>query len=162
MKIFNLIVLFLGICFFSCSDSASKSETTNNDSVTTMKMATDSNVITEAIDSTHSAQNSLDWQGTYKGILPSADYEGIETEIMLHSNNTYMISTKTLKPKTKSALYKEGMSDGKFIWVDGSTIQLEGQAKAQYFVAENKLIQLDSTGQRVAGSNGAKYILTKN
>ena len=34
----------------------------------------------------HNSQNSLDWEGVYKGILPCADCDGIETEIVINSD----------------------------------------------------------------------------
>src|SRR5690606_19199026 len=37
----------------------------------------------------HNAQNSLDWMGTYEGILPCADCEGIKTTIILKEDGTY-------------------------------------------------------------------------
>ena len=40
-------------------------------------------------DTAHTAENALDWNGTYKGILPCADCEGIKTELELNSDKTY-------------------------------------------------------------------------
>ena len=34
----------------------------------------------------HNSQNSLDWSGTYKGITPCADCEGIETILTLNAD----------------------------------------------------------------------------
>ena len=45
---------------------------------------------TEA-DTAHTTENALDWNGTYKGILPCADCEGIKTELELNSDKTYEI-----------------------------------------------------------------------
>ncbi|GGD94473.1 copper resistance protein NlpE [Planktosalinus lacus] len=39
------------------------------------------------------SENSLDWHGTYQGILPCADCEGIQTEVTLHDNNTHNNNT---------------------------------------------------------------------
>lgn len=39
------------------------------------------------------SRNSLDWEGTYKGILPCADCEGIETMVILKDNDRYTLST---------------------------------------------------------------------
>ena len=36
--------------------------------------------------------NDLNWVGDYKGILPCADCEGIETELELKANNMYELS----------------------------------------------------------------------
>lgn len=105
----------------------------------------------------HNAKNSLDYQGTYKGNLPCADCESIETIITLTSD-TY----------TKQIVYK-GKSDkivketGKYIWNEaGNTITLSGSdAPNQYFVGENVLFHLDVDGKRIKGDLASKYELAK-
>ena len=47
-------------------------------------------------DTAHTAENSLDWNGTYKGVLPCADCEGLETTVVVNENNTYCVKTKYL------------------------------------------------------------------
>jgi len=39
---------------------------------------------------------SLDWPGIYRGVLPCADCEGIETEIKINADLTYVISSTYL------------------------------------------------------------------
>lgn len=161
MKRINIIILacVIGLCSCSHSDEKKSSDTLNGDSIGSMKIATDSNAILSAIDSSHTAQNSLDWEGTYSGILPCADCEGMETEIMLHKDNSYMLSVKYQGKDAKS--FK---SKGKFTWVDGSTIQLEAAKEGTptfYFVGENSLTQLDMKGKKIEGALAAKYILGK-
>ncbi len=143
----------------ACNSADKKNDTAAADSIATMKMATDSNVITAAIDSSNTAQNPLNWQGTYKGVMPCADCEGIETEIMLHADSSYMIATKYAGKKDKA----EVKGDGKFVWVDGSHIQLQGikNEASTYFVSENKITQMDMAGKKIEGASAEKYILTK-
>lgn len=105
------------------------------------------------------AQNSLDVVGTYKGVVPCADCEGIETSVMLHADNTYMLHTSYLGKSGGKGLDL----NGNFKWIDGFTIELEGvtNAPSRYFVSENKLIQLDMQGKRIEGELAEKYVLTK-
>jgi uncharacterized lipoprotein NlpE involved in copper resistance len=158
MKKLNGFILCCVIALCSCQDTKNNETSSGTDTIATMKMASDSNGITAAIDSTHTAQNSLDWKGTYAGVLPCADCEGIETEIMLHGDNTYMIETKYKGGKNKGT-----KGDGKFTWVDGNTIQLDNikDGPSKYMVAENKLIQLDMNGKKIEGALADKYILIK-
>ncbi|MDO9554431.1 copper resistance protein NlpE [Rhodonellum sp.] len=108
----------------------------------------------------HNAQNSLDFMGVYKGILPCADCEGIEILLELESGNSY----------TKKVIYhgktdqKTQESSGIFSWNEaGNTITLVGEALPnQYFVGENHLFHLDIEGNRITGDLAAKYRLTKN
>ena len=159
MNVTRIIILGFVISMSACNSADKKTDVPGTDTIATMKMATDSNVITAAIDSSHTAQNSLDWQGIYKGVLPCADCEGIETEIMLHADSSYMISTKYLGKKDKAAI----KGDGKFIWVDGFHIQLQGikNAPSTYFVSENRITQMDMAGKKIEGASAEKYVLNK-
>lgn len=107
----------------------------------------------------HNAQNSLDWAGTYKGVTPCADCEGIETEVTLADDLTFVIKTKYKGKGDK--VFEE---TGSFKWDEkGSNITLEGlkDRPAQFFVGENTLTQLDMNGNKVTGDLADKYILKK-
>lgn len=107
----------------------------------------------------HNSANSLDWAGLYKGILPCADCEGIETLLTLNMDNTYQLSTIYLG-KDATALRQQG----RFEWdAKGSIIHLLNQkdGPAFYKVAENQLIQLDMAGQMITGDLAENYKLNK-
>jgi copper homeostasis protein (lipoprotein) len=106
------------------------------------------------------SMTSLDWNGTYKGVTPCADCEGIETMITLNLDKTYALSTKYLGKKD----VKTYMKTGKFEWsADGGSVTLKGitNAPSQYRVGENKLFQLDMQGKMIEGGLASKYILAK-
>ena len=111
-------------------------------------------------DTIHTSQNALDWKGTYKGVVPCADCEGIETILILNEDHTYLRRTKYLgKPGDQ---YFE--AKGTFTWNDkGNTILLSDaeNAASQYFVGENQVIQLDLSGARITGKLADQYILAK-
>lgn len=113
----------------------------------------------EAVDM-HNAKNSLDILGTYKGVLPCADCEGIQTEITLLKDETYSKKTKYLGKDDKVS---EEMGD--YTWKeDGNTLILEGinTEPIEYLVTENSLMQLDMQGNKgTAGNVSDKYILKK-
>jgi uncharacterized lipoprotein NlpE involved in copper resistance/heat shock protein HslJ len=112
-----------------------------------------------SIDS-HNSQNALDWSGTYKGITPCADCEGIETEVILNKDLTFVIKTKYLG-KGDAKVFEE---KGTFEWDNtGSIILLQGLkgSPSQYKVGENKLIQLDMDGKVITGQLAEKYVLPK-
>lgn len=114
---------------------------------------------TEKIADEHNAKNSLDYLGIYKGILPCADCEGIETEIILSKDETYIKKTKYLGKDEK--VFEEL---GDFTWQeDGNTMSLEGidTEPTLYFVSENKLIQLDQEGNKIEGNLAKNYELLK-
>jgi len=108
----------------------------------------------------HNSQNSLDWQGTYKGIMPCADCEGIATELVLNKDLTYVIKTKYLGKGDGKVLEESG----NFVWdKSGGSITLKGliDRPSKYKVGENQLIQLDMKGKPITGDLAERYILRK-
>lgn len=115
---------------------------------------------TTMTDKAHNANNALTWNGMYKGVVPCADCEGIETVLVLNTDNTYLLRTNYLGKPDAQAVEKTGA----ITWnAEGNTIILSGieNAPNQYFVGENMLIQLDLGGQRISGQLADKYILAK-
>lgn len=112
-----------------------------------------------AFDREHNARLSLDWDGTYTGVLPCADCEGIETTITLDSEGTFVKTWRYLGKDDDTAHTVEGT----FQWNDaGSTITLEQlDAPNQLFVGENVLFHLDMDGNRIEGELADEYKLHK-
>lgn len=107
----------------------------------------------------HNAQTSLDWNGTYKGTTPCADCEGIETEVTLNNDLTFVLKTK-YKGKSDKVFEEKGS----FKWDStGSKISLEGlqDRPSQFFVGENTLTQLDLEGKKITGALAENYVLKK-
>jgi len=110
-------------------------------------------------DSSHNSANSLDWAGEYKGVIPCADCEGIETSLTLNMDNSYQLSTTYLGKDATP--FKQ---QGSFEWdAKGSVIRLLNQhdGPALYKVGENQLFQLDIEGQLITGDLANNYKLTK-
>ncbi len=149
MKI--VLLLCASLLFLSCKKEVKQSEI-NTDTI--------ANVPVKVPADSHNSQNSLDWQGTYKGITPCADCEGIETDITLNTDLTFVIKTKYLG-KGDGKIFEE---KGVFSWdKTGGIIYLDGLKNRpnQYKVEENQLIQLDMEGHVISGSLAEKYILKK-
>lgn len=109
------------------------------------------------IDQLHNAFNSLDWQGSYRGTLPCADCNGIQTIIRLNADQSFRIEETYLGKNTQPII-----SSGKFqINAADNTIQLEGRSPGKYKVAENRLIQLDIQGKEISGAMKELYVLKK-
>ena len=138
----------------------SKPTSDPGDTASTAKDASDTIMDSAGADNAHTANNSLDWKGLYKGVLPCADCEGIETSIILNADNTYLLQTKYLGKGDAPAVEKTGS----FTWnAAGNTVIFANieNAPNQYFVAENKLIQLDMAGNKIEGKLATKYFLAK-
>jgi copper homeostasis protein (lipoprotein) len=108
-------------------------------------------------DPAHNARNALDWAGAYRGVLPCADCQGIETVVILASDGTYRTQSRYLG---KGDTVFSGQ--GQFSWNDaGNTVTLSGPQPAQYFVGENQLTRLALDGTRITGSLEDHYVLAK-
>lgn len=113
----------------------------------------------DVTDLAHSPKNSIDYVGTYKGILPCADCHGLETELVINENTTFSIKTKYQGKGDKVFMQK-----GNFTWnKKGNIIILTDikNAPNQYLVGKNTLTQLDMSGQKISGSSADEYILSK-
>ncbi|GAB6009672.1 hypothetical protein FACS1894179_10600 [Bacteroidia bacterium] len=105
----------------------------------------------------HNARNSLDYQGTYTGKVPTASGEGMLVSLTLE-DSTYVKKTEYIG---KKEIFED---KGKYTWnAEGNTVILDGikGAPNQYFVGENTLIQLDMEGKKITGELADQYILTK-
>jgi uncharacterized lipoprotein NlpE involved in copper resistance len=114
-----------------------------------------------AITDMHNSMNALDWNGTYKGILPCAACEGIETTLTLNSDKSYILVTNYLG--RNDALEQE--KRGQFSWnEDGSIITLTNidSAPNQYKVGETRIWQLNVDGKLITGDLADHYVLTKS
>ncbi|USA53725.1 copper resistance protein NlpE [Acinetobacter sp. C32I] len=122
--------------------------------------ATSSESSTEVVDSAHTAENSLDWNGTYKGVLPCADCEGIETELELNLDKTYELKETYLGKGDGKAFESKGSFT--FDSKNTSIIELDKAGDGRkYFVAEGYLKALDTEGKEITGELADKYELKK-
>lgn len=126
------------------------------------KDSTNSTEISQELKDEHTSKNSLDWSGIYSGVLPCADCEGIETELIINEDGTYKLTTSYMG-------VKDSMSEtieGKFVWQeDGNSIKLEGIAEGSrspfFKIEENSVRYLDMEGNKIEGELENFYILTK-
>ncbi len=105
------------------------------------------------------SQTSLDWHGTYKGILPCADCEGVKTVLTIRQDHTYLLEITYLGKAAEPLTY-----EGSFAWAaDGGTIYLNDLSDRpnRFFIGENFVSQLDLEGQRVTGALEDQYKLNK-
>lgn len=156
-------IFLIAITFAACNNAGSTNPGVDSipeapdTSVSPMKINPDTSTSQPIGDN---SMTSLDWNGTYKGVTPCADCEGIETVLTLNLDKTYILTTKYLGKKESNLI----SSSGSFTWsADGSTIKLEGikNGPSQYKVGENVLFQLDMSGQMITGQLAPKYRLEK-
>ncbi|NDW18888.1 copper resistance protein NlpE [Dysgonomonas sp. 216] len=146
-KILGLaLVVCTSVGLLSCSGSSKKDTET---------------IITESevIEGIHTAKNSLDYKGTYIGVLPCADCDSINVTIELGDSNYTKTDVYNKNGKTTNAEVK-----GTYAWeADGNNIILNGVTDApnKYFVGENTLTQRDMSGNEITGDLASMYTLKK-
>ena len=137
--------------------------------LTGCKSATDPSAENESTPSTspalsgasdHTAISARDHIGLYKGLLPCADCDGIETSLYLMANNAYLL-TKVYKGKDDHKTYKH---IGDFEWnEEGTVVMLSNMENApnQFIIEDTRAIQLDMAGNKIEGQLADQYVLTK-
>jgi len=109
-------------------------------------------------DREHSSKNSLDWFGTYDGLLPCADCEAIKTTITLTFEGAFVYTAEYLN---KGFTVE---NSGEIIWSENGnniTLKDEKSFNVQLKVTENALIQLDTDGNLIEGALADHYRLNK-
>lgn len=150
MKKLGLLISLCSFVLISCTNQSKKEANENQNSGT----------IDQSVIDSHTPQESLDWAGIYLGNLPCADCEGIEAEIELKENYTF-VATYTYLGKQEDD--KTFSYNGSFTWdILGSNITLESKTETlQFRVGENELILLDAEGDVNVGDLSHLYVLKK-
>ncbi|MGV0924213.1 copper resistance protein NlpE [Empedobacter tilapiae] len=144
MKKLFVLCAFTSILFTACEKKIESTPATENKS-------------SQKIDDSTS-QSALDWNGTYEGVIPCADCEGIKTELALNQDNTYTLTEEYIDKNLKVE------NQGNITWTDdGNSISLKmkDDEYRRYKVGENVLFQLDLEGNEITGSLAQNYQLKK-
>ncbi len=149
----------LSIFLFSCGGTHEKSAEDENQKGKTITEETNQE---KAID--EEVANVMDWMGAYKGILPCADCEGIETTIMFNPDGNYQkteIYIKNDEPFTFE-------THGHYEWDPSlSLLTLKAEEGSnngedfKYLVENGKLKALDKEGNEITSELAKYYILDK-
>lgn len=152
MKHFKFLMVFSLIFILTACKNHVKEVKDENE------LKEESSTETIIVDS-HTSRNSLDWPGMYKGILPCADCEGIETILEINMDNTYNLKTTYLGKEEN--IFEES---GSFSWNNlGSIISLDNQEPPnKYRVEENQIRHLDMDGKVISGDLSEFYVLRKH
>jgi len=120
-----VLLVLVAACVVACNNN------TTADRPTTVA-ASDAPVV-----DMHNSRNSLDWSGTYEGVLPCEDCAGVHTRLTLDQDSTFEIVTRRL---LRDAVPSAGR--GQFEWqADGKTIVLDAAGEERRFaVGEGRLV----------------------
>ena len=106
----------------------------------------------------HTASTHIDVAGTYAGVLPCADCQGIETTLILQADKQYILERKYLGKSDKAF-----SASGAWQWINGNVIRLSSAQSTPTLVqvSENKVMMLDAGGSHISGNMADQYILKK-
>ena len=94
MKILNIFLTILLLNFYACKQQKA---TISSDTSTSNLYKANTNLTQDA------TINSIDWEGTYRGIITCSDCNGISTTLTLNKDSTYVLKEyhqgKPEKPK---------------------------------------------------------------
>jgi hypothetical protein len=113
------------------------------------------------IEAPKTAEKSLNYEGTYEGILPcvESDCKEIQLSIQLLPDHHYIYSTKKIGVD-KEPLLTAGIFEFE---EDGNTIVLPSIANVpnSFLIEENQIYQLNKNQQKIKGPNASRFILKK-
>lgn len=89
MKKLSYLFILPAFILLSCQKEEKKTVEITEEITKTIEIERD-DTIKNQIPIGDTSQNALDWNGTYKGTLPCADCEGIETELTLNLDGNYL------------------------------------------------------------------------
>lgn len=114
--------------------------------------------ITDSMPLSSNSRNSLDWAGSYQGVLPCASCEGIATTLTLTADSQFQLQSIYLGKETEKTVNEMGP----FSWDSrGSKIKLESDSgETRWFrVEENAVRLLDQQGEMITGDLAEQYRL---
>lgn len=146
MKKIQILLLSIPLCLLGCKENSKNNnqEKANENSE-------------EVIDG-YTSEDSLSWNGTYKGLVPCASCPGILTTVKLNKDKTFEKSDFYLE--SKDGYFKD---QGTFTFTeDGGKITLNSDKDTVVYTFDiNHSNQLDKEEKEISSELADKYILTK-
>lgn len=144
MKVKNLLVVAaLALGVVACNQAPKSGESKEGDKLAAV--AGDG----------HNAENSLDYHGTYVGVIPAADCPGIEITLTLKPDKSFEQVSKYID--RDSFNYK-----GEYLISGNELTTISSENDSTYYrVEENRLRILDRERQPITGEFADMYVLKK-
>lgn len=138
MRILSVAVLSVGLLAASCNGSSDKKQ---------------------VVEAPQEEVETVEVFGTYEGILPAADCEGIKTILTVNSDSTYVLQSEYLGTNNG-----EFVASGVYNLLDGALIELitpSSGEKTYYKIVSDGVMLSDSLGSENQGELAKHYVLKK-
>ena len=148
MKKIHILLLSIPLILLGCKENPKNNDSQDNEN-------------SEEVIAGNTPENSLNWNGTYKGLVPCASCPGILTTVKLNSDKTFEKSDLYLD--SKDGYFKE---KGTFAFTeDGSKITLISEKDTVVYNLDenqsNQSKQLNKEEKEIASELADLYLLTK-
>ena len=143
---------FLLLCLLAVISGCSSSGKKDDDVIVRPVKRSDSAVV-------ENARQTVQWPGTYQGILPCASCEGVATMIVLNPDMTYTTRTRMLGIDDK-----DRTGEGRFEWLpDNSHIAIDSEGQRKIFrVHPDHLEMRLPNGEQIPTANPEAFQLMKD
>lgn len=107
----------------------------------------------------HTSENSLDWAGTYSGVLPCNNCEGIDVTLTLNNDKTFQQKIRYINSSEET----DKELKGNFRWsAKGDKVKLEEVEEfSEFKVGEFFLLPLNEDGKEFKPVPGNNFQLLK-
>ena len=142
---------FLLLCLLAVISGCSSSGKKDDDVIVRPVKRSDSAVV-------ENARQTVQWPGTYQGILPCASCEGVATMIVLNPDMTYTTRTRMLGIDDK-----DRTGEGRFEWLpDNSHIAIDSEGQRKIFRVQNDHLEMRMpNGDAIPTANPEAFQLMK-
>lgn len=140
-SLYCVVILLLTVTIVSCNNAKKTNVANTKDSA--------------QINDMHNAENSLDFYGEYKGIIPAADCPGIRITLTLNKDKSFTSKWVYLE-REGSDVEEAGVFTS-----NGNTLTLTSKEgdESYYKVEEGRIIMLNGDKQPAEGAMKDKYVL---
>ncbi|MCD7975637.1 MAG: copper resistance protein NlpE N-terminal domain-containing protein [Tannerellaceae bacterium] len=149
-----------GIAVFlitSCNPNRKPDPSMDSSPMMTGYPASSNNETRQEAEEFENSYNLRDYNGIYEGILPSASGEGIDTELSLYDDNSYILRSIYQGKEEVNGFEEHGTYS-----VAGEILTLRSNGENQYYkIEENALLKLDNDRQEITGELADHYRLQK-
>lgn len=112
---------------------------------------------TQVASDMHTAENSLDYFGEYKGTIPAADCPGINATLVLNNDKTFTLNYIYIERKGSD------YNDSGTFSVEGNIVTATSKdgGKSYYKLEEGKVVMLNADKEPATGELADAYTLLK-
>lgn len=108
---------------------------------------------------TSCAQKETNWVGTYRGVLPCINCEGLEATLTLKEDTTFLLKINFLGSDVTIP-----DTTGNVTWTKPNklfALDIKSYFSSQFEIAGDTLFNLDLDGKRVVGADAPKFIFKR-